>query len=32
MATKGREAFYKKFGFIERPNEQFGAGMIQFIK
>ncbi|HEX2957517.1 MAG TPA: GNAT family N-acetyltransferase [Chitinispirillaceae bacterium] len=31
MATKGREPFYKRFGFIERPNERFGAGMIQFL-
>lgn len=32
MATKGKENFYKKFGFIERLNEEFGAGMIQFTK
>lgn len=31
MAAKGKEGFYKKFGFIERPNEIFGAGMIQII-
>lgn len=31
MATKGKEDFYKKFNFFERPNEYFGAGMIQFI-
>jgi Acetyltransferases len=31
MAAKGKEDFYKKFNFIERPNEHFGAGMIQFI-
>lgn len=31
MSAKGKEHFYKKFGFIERPNERFGAGMIQFI-
>ena len=31
MAAKGKEEFYKKFNFIERPNEHFGAGMIQFI-
>lgn len=31
MATKGKEQFYKRFGFIERPNEHFGAGMIQFL-
>lgn len=27
-AAKGREEFYKKFGFITRPNEELGAGMI----
>lgn len=32
MSAKGKENFYKKFGFIERPNEEYGAGMIQFIK
>lgn len=29
MSSKGREAFYKSFGFIERPSEKFGAGMIK---
>lgn len=28
MSAKGKEAFYKKFGFIERPNENYGPGMI----
>ncbi|MBU5353861.1 GNAT family N-acetyltransferase [Paenibacillus silvae] len=32
MSAKGKEEFYKRFGFIERPNESYGAGMIQFIK
>jgi len=27
-ATKGKEHFYEKFGFIVRPNEDLGAGMI----
>lgn len=27
MCSKGREPFYKKFGFIERPSDKFGAGM-----
>lgn len=27
MAAKGKELFYKKFGFIERPNKDFGPGM-----
>lgn len=31
MAAKGKENFYRKFGFIERPNETFGAGMIQYL-
>ena len=31
MCSKGREAFYKDFGFIERPNENFGAGMFKIL-
>jgi len=31
MAAKGKESFYKKFGFIERPNENYGAGMTLWI-
>lgn len=27
-ASKGKESFYEKFGFISRPNEELGAGMI----
>lgn len=27
-ASKGKEGFYNKFGFVERPNETLGAGMI----
>ena len=27
-ASKGREGFYEKFGFVVRPNEELGAGMI----
>ncbi|GIM30564.1 hypothetical protein CPJCM30710_32300 [Clostridium polyendosporum] len=30
MSPKGKEAFYEKFGFWKRPNENFGHGMIQF--
>lgn len=26
-ASKGKEGFYKKFGFTGRPNESLGAGM-----
>ena len=28
FASKGKEEFYKKFGLIERPNEELGAGMM----
>lgn len=28
MAMPNTEGFYEKFGFIERPNPKFGAGMI----
>jgi len=31
MAAKGKEDFYKKFGFNERPDELHGAGMTQWI-
>ena len=31
LAAVGTEDFYSKFGFIERPNEVYGAGMIQFM-
>lgn len=27
-ASKGKEGFYEKFGFVVRPNENLGAGMI----
>lgn len=27
-ASKNREGFYEKFGFVARPNEDLGAGMI----
>lgn len=29
---KGKEAFYEKFGFVLRPNEDLGAGMILYNK
>ena len=32
MSAKGRETFYKQFGFTERPNELMGCGMTQWIK
>ncbi len=31
MANKGKEGFYRKFGFIERPNEEVGCGMHQWL-
>lgn len=32
MATSNTEGFYEKFGFIRRPNEKYGAGMIMYYK
>lgn len=32
MAAKNKEGFYKKFGFVERPNEERGAGMSLFYR
>ena len=32
MCSKGREEFYKGFGFITRPDEKFGAGMIRIVR
>lgn len=31
MAAKGKEPFYNKFGFIDRPSEAFGCGMHQWL-
>lgn len=31
MCAKGREEFYKRFGFIARPTQNLGPGMIQYI-
>ena len=31
MASKGKEGFYKQFGFEERPNDTRGAGMTLWI-
>ena len=27
-ATKDKEPFYEQFGFVKRPNDELGAGMI----
>ena len=32
MCAKGREPFYKKHGFIARPTDSLGHGMIQYLK
>lgn len=31
MSASGKEEFYKQFGFKERPNDVWGAGMSQWI-
>ena len=31
MCAKGRESFYEKHGFISRPTEKLGPGMIQYL-
>ncbi len=31
MCAKGREPFYEKHGFIARPTDQLGPGMIQYL-
>jgi GNAT superfamily N-acetyltransferase len=31
LSAKGKEAFYEKFGFWKRPNEEFGCGMMMFL-
>ncbi|MBR6222570.1 MAG: GNAT family N-acetyltransferase [Lachnospiraceae bacterium] len=32
MCAKGRESFYKKHGFIARPTENLGPGMIMYLR
>ena len=32
MCAKGREKFYEKFGFVGRPTDSLGPGMIQYLK
>lgn len=31
MCAKGREKFYEKHGFIARPTDNLGPGMIQYL-
>ena len=32
MCAKGRENFYEKHGFIARPTDSLGPGMIQYLQ
>ena len=32
MSTVGTEGFYEKFGFITRPNNHFGSGMVMYVE
>lgn len=32
MCAKGREPFYEKHGFVARPTEALGPGMIQYLR
>ena len=32
MAAKGKDDFYEKLGFIARPTETYGAGMIKHLR
>lgn len=32
MAAKGRESFYRQFGFLDRPDGTGGAGMVQWME
>lgn len=32
MCAKGVDPLYKKFGFVSRPNEIYGPGMMQLVK
>ena len=31
MCATGREKFYQKYGFVARPTEKLGPGMIQYL-
>ena len=31
LAVKGKEAFYARYGYIERPNASLGHGMCKFV-
>ncbi len=32
LAAKGKEEFYKKFGFVDRPDADFGCRMHQWLE
>ena len=32
ISSKGREGFYEKFGFEQRPNDWDGAGMMKMLR
>jgi len=31
LSAKGKEDFYRRFGYIQRPNDLLGCGMYKFI-
>lgn len=31
LAAKGKEGFYSRYGYIERPNDSLGNGMCKFV-
>ncbi len=31
LAAQGKEAFYARYGYIERPNTSLGHGMCKFV-
>jgi ribosomal protein S18 acetylase RimI-like enzyme len=31
LAAKGKEAFYSKYGYTQRPNDSLGCGMCRFV-
>jgi GNAT superfamily N-acetyltransferase len=31
MSSKGKEAFYERYNFVERPNEYLGSGMTLLV-
>ena len=32
MSARGKEQFYERYGFINRPNERYGSGMTMSWK